>query len=154
MSLFEDHILDELLRHHVLLLHRTVTTLLLTYHHSYCLRLEQNAARGDGVGAAVLGLVDTDAGESHLEDADTLQVDLLTELEVMFHSLTQLLKNGDDVGALHTGLLLDVVSQTFGRDELLIIDCLGKELAVGAVVLVVVLGFNKSLCHNKISFNN
>ena len=101
-------------------------------------------------------LLENDGIEIGLYDGYRTAEDQQYLLDVYAEGSNPNVVKGDEIGYSehHTGLLLDVVSQTFGRDELLIIDCLGKELAVGAVVLVVVLGFNKSLCHNKISFNN
>ena len=83
MGLLEHHVLDQVLGHDILLLYLAVL-LLLTHDDSLGLGLEQHAAGGDGLRVAVLGLCHADAGESHLEDTQTLDAHLLTQFEVLF----------------------------------------------------------------------
>ena len=146
MGLLEDHVLQERDGIHILLLHLAVL-LRLTRHHAGGLRLEQHSAGGDGAGTTVLNLVDANARKAHLEDTDTIELDLLAHLEEVLHSLTQLLEYGLDITLLHTGLLLDVGGQFVGTNEMVVVHGLGEVLAVGCIVLVVVFGFNKLLTH-------
>jgi len=149
VGLFEDDVFEEILRHDVLLLHGTVTTLLLTDDDSGGLGLEQDAAVGDGGCTAVLCLGDADAGETDLEDADALQSYLLTHLEEVLQGVAQLQECGHDVTLLDGTLLLDVVGNRVGLDEVLVVDGCCEELAVGGIQCVVVLGFDKFLCHDE-----
>ena len=148
MGLLEHHILDQRLHHHVLLFHRTRGLVpLLADHHTLRLGLEQDATRGDGSCRAVLGLVDTDAREAHLEDADTVQLHLLAHLEEVLQRLAQLVEHRLDVALLHRCLRLDERGQLLGLDELLVIHRRGIVLAIGVRILVVVLHLNEFLTH-------
>ena len=110
------------------------------YHDALGLRLEQDAARGDGRCRTVVGLGDTDAGEAYLEDADAYQTNLLTHLQEVLHGGTQFVEGGLDVTALQRGLCLDEVGNLVGLDELLVIDGLGVILVVSLrIVRIVVL---------------
>jgi len=148
MSLLEDDVLDESLGNDILLLDAAIGLLLLSYDDALTLGLEEYTTGSDSGGSAVFLLVDTDRGESYLEDANACEMDFLTEFEIVLDSLTQLLKHGDDVALLHRGLGLDELGELFSLDELRIIHCLRKVLVVGFVETVVVFGFNVLLTHN------
>ena len=92
--------------------------------------------------------LDTDAGEAHLEDADAVQLHLLTQLEEVLHGTAQLVEHCDDVASLHACLKLDVLGECLGPDEVLVVDCLGEVLAVGIGTRILVLHFNKFLTHS------
>ena len=119
----------------------------MTYDHTLTLGLEQHATRGDGLRTAVVLLGRTDAGESHLEDADAVEAHLLTQLEEVLHCTAQLVEHGLDVTLLHTRLRLDKVCQLLGLDEMLIVHRRRKPLAVSTAVVVLVLNFLKFLTH-------
>ena len=131
MRLLEDDILDERLRHDILLLDDTILDGL-AHDDTLRLGLEEHTAGGDGGSATVFELGDTDAGETYLEDADALEVDLLPHLEVVLHGLTQFGEHGDDVTLLDTGLRLDELRKLVGSYEALVIDSLGVVLAIGS----------------------
>ena len=80
MGLLEDDILQERLGDDILLLDDTILDGLAD-DDALGLGLEQDAAGGDAGSTAVLELVDADAGEADLEDADALEVDFLAHLE-------------------------------------------------------------------------
>ena len=147
MSLLEDHILDEGLGNDVLLLDLTLLVHGLTDHDTLGLGLEQHAAGGDVLRTAVILRGGADAAESHFEDADAFKFHLLAQFEVVFHGTTQLVEHGLDVGFLDRCLLLDVVGQFLGLDEVLVVDCRGEPLAVGGRFVVLVLKFGKFLRH-------
>ena len=94
MCLLEDHVLQELLGDGILLLDGAVGTTFLPRHHSCGLRGEQHTAGGDVLSTAVLSFLDTDAGEAHLEDADAVQLHLLSQLEEVLHGTAQLVEHG------------------------------------------------------------
>ena len=97
MGLFEDDVLQEGDGVDVLLLHGAIGLLLLTYHDAGCLRLEEDATGGDVGSTAVLEFDDTNRGESHLEDADTVEADLLTHLKEVLHGTAEFVEDGLDV---------------------------------------------------------
>ena len=146
MCLFEDDILDERLRHDILLLHDTILDGLAD-DDTLRLGLEKHPAGGDGGSATVFELGDSDAGEAYLEDADALEVDLLPHLEIVLHGLTQFGEYGDDVTLLDTGLRLDELRKVVGAYKALVIDCLGVVLAIGCRLGVLVLGLDVLLTH-------
>ena len=148
MGLLEADILDEVLGNDELLFHLTAGCDGLTDNDTLGLRLEQDTSLGDGRSVALLLLLDTDAGESDLEDTDTLGTDLLSEFEVVFHRLTEFREHGSDITLLYTRLLLDILSELLRLDEILVIHCLGVEPAIGCRTWVVVLCFNKFLTHS------
>ena len=139
MSLLKEHVLDQALGHHVLLYDLAVLVRGLTDDYTLRLGLEQDTALGDGGGRAVLYLSNTYGGEADLEDADTVEADLLTQFEEVLHSAAQFVERCLDVALLDGALLLDEVSNLLGGDELLVIDRCGEELAVSQRLAVVVL---------------
>ena len=146
MRLLEDDILDERLRHDILLLHDTILDGLAD-DDTLCLGLEEHPTGGDGGSATVLELGNADAGESYLEDADALEVDLLPHLEVVLHGLTEFGEYGDNVTLLDTGLRLDELRKVVGSYKALVIDSLGVVLAIGCRLGVLVLGLDVLLTH-------
>ena len=139
MRLLEDDILQHGDGVDVLLLDRAVVSLLLTHHDTCGLRLEEDAAGGDGLSTAVLKFHDADRREAHLEDTDAVELDLLAEFEEMLESLAELLEDGLDVGLLDRGLALDELSEFLGPDEVVVVDSRCKVLAVGRTLAVLVL---------------
>ena len=65
----------------------------------------------------------------------------------MLEGLAQLLEHGLDVALLHRGLALDEVGELFGGHEVVVVNGLGKVLAVGFAGGVLVLCFNEFLTH-------
>ena len=129
MCLLEDHILQELLGDGILLLDGAVGTTFLPRHHTGGLWGEQHTTGGDVLSTAVLSFPDTDAGEAHLEDADAVQLHLLSQLEEVLHGTAQLVEHGYDVRTLDRCLGLDELRKLLGSDETLVVDSLGEVLA-------------------------
>ena len=146
VGLLEDHILHQRLDDHVLLLDLPVL-LRLANDHPLSLRLEQHAARGDILCAAVILLVRADGTESHLEDADAVELHLLAQFEEVLQGTAQLVEYGLDVTLLHRCLCLDELGQFLGLDEMLVVDSRGEPLALGSAVVVLVLEFLEFLTH-------
>ena len=147
VGLLEDHVLHQRLGHDVLLDDLVLLVLGLSDDHSLRLGLEEHPSRGDGLSAAVIFLVGSDAGESHLEDADAVEFHLLTEFEEVFHGASQFVEHGLDVTLLHARLRLDEVCQLLGLDEVMIVDCRCEPLAECRAVIVRVLNFLEFLTH-------
>ena len=147
MGFLEDDVLQQGDGIDILLLHRAVLFLLLTDHDTGRLWLEEHTTGGDGGGRAVLELRHADRAEADLEDTYTVELDLLSQFEEVLERLTEFLEHGLDVGLLHGGLTLDEVSEFLGTDEMIVIHGLGKVLPIGFAVTVLVLGFDKFLCH-------
>ena len=141
VGLFEDDILDESLRDDILLHDLALRVRVLSDDDTFGFRLEQHAAGGDVLCTAVVLLCRSDGAEAHLEDADTVEPDLLAQFEVVLHGTAQLVEHGLDGGLFDRGLLLDVVRQVLSLDEVLVIDGRGEPLSVGSALIVLVLQF-------------
>ena len=148
VGLFEDDVLQHGDGIDVLLLDRAVIHLLLTDHDTSGLGLEEDTTGGDGLRATVLELGDADRAEAYLEDADAIELDLLTHLEEVLEGFAQFLEHGLDVALLDGGLSLDELSEFLGTDKVVVVDSRGEVLALSLAVAVLVLGFNKFLRHN------
>ena len=147
VGLLEDDILDEGLRHDELLDDLALLVRGLADDDTLALGLEENTTGGDGLGTAVLLRRGADGAEAHLEDADAVETDLLTELEEVLHGTAKLVEDGLDVGLLHTGLSLDELSEFLGLDEVLVVDGRGEVLAIGGRLVVLVLDLFEFLRH-------
>ena len=139
VSLLEDDVLQQRDGIDVPLLDAAVLLLLLSDHDALRLGLEEHAARGDGGCRAVLHLVDADARESDLEDADAVEFHLLPHLEEVLQCASHLVEHGLDVRLLHRGLGLDELRQLLGLDEAVVVHRRGEVLTEGLVVLDLVL---------------
>ncbi len=93
-----------------------------TLEHGHGLGLEVHAALLHQRGSAARLSVAGGAGYADLEDADALELHLLTQLKVVLHGAAQLLEHGTDVALLHGALRLDILCQAVGADELLVVD--------------------------------
>ena len=147
VGFLEYDILDERLDDDVLLNDLVVLVFGLTDDHTLTLRLEEYPAGGDVLSTAVILVVDTDAGESYLEDADAVETHLLTQLEEVLHGTAELVEDGLDVGFLDRCLGLDEISELLGLDEVLVVDRRCEPLAEGSAVVVGVLEFFELLTH-------
>ena len=147
VGLLEDDILDEGLGDDVLLHDLALLVHRLADDDTLRLGLEQHAALGDHLGTTALLRRRADGAEAHLEDADAVEADLLTEFEEVLHRTAELVEHGLDVTLLHTGLGLDEVGQLLGLDEVLVVDCRGEPLAVGGRFVVLVLDLFEFLAH-------
>ena len=148
VGLLEDHVLDEGLDDDELLNDLSFFVRGLADDDTLALGLEEHATGGDVLRTAVLLLDNTDAGESHLEDADAIETYFLTEFEEVLHGTAELVEDGLDVGLLHRSLGLDELGQFLGGDEMLVVDSRGEPLTVGGRVVVGVLEFFEFLGHN------
>ncbi len=147
MCLLEDNVLEQRLGADVLLFDDALAVHRLTYHDALRLGCEEDATAGDGRGVDLLGLGDADAGESHLEDADAVDLHFLSELEEVLHGLAQFLEHGLDVRLLDRALCLDELAQLLGADEVDVVDGLGVVLAERLRILDLVLCLNEFLTH-------
>ena len=106
VGLLKGDVLDERLGVDILLLHLTVGGDALSHHDAFRLRLEEHTARGNRRGGAVHEFLHADARESHLEDADASQPNLLAQFEEVLDGLAQFGQRGHDVALLERGLRL------------------------------------------------
>ena len=110
--------------------------------------MEEDSARGDVLCTAVVLLVHADGTESHLEDADAVELHLLAQLEEVFHRTTELVEDSLDVGLLHRCLRLDELGQFLGLNEVLVVDSRSEPLTEGAAAVVLILDLFEFLTHN------
>ena len=139
VSLLEYHIFNQTDGGNVLLLNLALVVLLLTYHHALSFGLEQHTAGRDGRCGAIFGPGHADTGKANLENSDALELDLLSHLEEVLHSLAQFLQHGLDIALLYRCLSLDEVGNLVGAHKVIVVNGRSIVLAVCLVERVVVL---------------
>jgi len=87
----------------------------------------------------------------HLEGADVVELDAVAGLQVALDDVAQLGQHGDDVGALHGDVLLDLLAHLAGADDLHHLG-VGVPLACFLLVLGLTLILAIIDCHNVFCF--